>query len=79
MGHDRSAHLILLCGCVEAVLERDHIGVLHHLHDLQLPILEPLILQHLFNCHLRTATRTPLSAELLVQYHLMHTLNHTYV
>ncbi len=42
--HKVQEHLVLLCGGVKAVLELHHIAVVHHLHDLQLPVLEALIL-----------------------------------
>lgn len=42
--HQVEEDLILLCGGVEAVLELNHIAVVHHLHDLQLSVLEPLVL-----------------------------------
>mmetsp|Transcript_18038 Transcript_18038/g.54285 ORF Transcript_18038/g.54285 Transcript_18038/m.54285 type:complete len:207 (+) Transcript_18038:4028-4648(+) len=48
--HQVQIHLILLGG-VEAVLEVHHIGMRHELHNLQLPIFEPLVLQHLLNRH----------------------------
>lgn len=44
--------LILLCGGVEALLQLDDVGVIDHLHDLQLTVLEPLVLQHLFDGNL---------------------------
>ena len=37
---------------VETVLQLDDVGVIDHLHDLQLPVLEPLVLQDLFNGNL---------------------------
>lgn len=42
--HQVEENLILLGGGVEAVLQLDHIAMLHHLHDLQLSVLEPLVL-----------------------------------
>lgn len=37
----------------EAVLQRDHIRVLHDPYYLQLPIFEPLVLQHFLDRNLR--------------------------
>lgn len=51
--HQVKEDLILLCGGVEAVLQLHHIAVVHHLHDLQLPVLEALILKHLLDCNLQ--------------------------
>lgn len=51
-GGEGNGHLVLLGG-VEAVLQVHHVGVPHQLHDLQLPVLEPLVLQHLLDGHLR--------------------------
>ena len=50
--HQIQVHLILLRGGVKTVLQLHHVGVAHHLHDLQLPILEALVLQHLLDRHL---------------------------
>ena len=50
--HQVEEDLVLLCGGVEAVLELHHIAVVHHLHDLELSVLEALVLQHLLDCHL---------------------------
>ena len=56
-GQGRAApHLLLLCGAVETVLQGDYVGMTHHLHDLELPVLEALILQHLLNRHLHMPT-----------------------
>mmetsp|Transcript_23798 Transcript_23798/g.42325 ORF Transcript_23798/g.42325 Transcript_23798/m.42325 type:complete len:216 (+) Transcript_23798:1038-1685(+) len=49
--HQVQVHLLFFVCAVEAMLETHHVGVVHHLHDLQLPVLEPLILQHLFYRH----------------------------
>ena len=51
--HQVLPHLVLLRGHVEAVLQADHVGVGQHLHDLQLPVLVPLVLQYLLDCHLQ--------------------------
>ena len=51
--HQVEEDLVLLCGGVKAVLELHHIAVVHHLHDLQLSVLEALVLQHLLDCHLQ--------------------------
>mmetsp|Transcript_34320 Transcript_34320/g.87763 ORF Transcript_34320/g.87763 Transcript_34320/m.87763 type:complete len:236 (+) Transcript_34320:740-1447(+) len=49
--HQVEVHLLLLRGGVERVLQAHHVGVVHHLHDLELAVLEPLVLQHLLNRH----------------------------
>lgn len=49
-------YLILLCGGIEAVFQLHHIAVVHHLHDLQLPVFEAFILQNLLDCHLQAST-----------------------
>lgn len=46
------ADLVFLCGAVETVLEGHDVDMVHHLHDLQLPVLEALILQDLLYRHL---------------------------
>ena len=51
--HQVQVRLVLLRGRVETVLEADDVGVVHHLHDLQLPVLKPLILQRLLDGHLQ--------------------------
>ena len=38
---------------VEAVFELDNVRVIHHFHDLKLPVLEALVLKDLLNGHLR--------------------------
>ena len=53
--HQMQVHLVLLCGGVEAVTQPHHIRVAHHAHDLQLPVLEPLVLQHLLDGDLQRA------------------------
>jgi hypothetical protein len=45
--------LLLLRVRVKAVLELDNVRVVNHLHYLQLSVLEPLVLQHLLDCHLQ--------------------------
>ena len=50
--HQVLPDLVLLRGHVEAVLQAHHIGMAEHLHDLQLPVLVPLVLQHLLDGHL---------------------------
>ena len=55
--HQVQEDLVLLCGGVEAVLELHHVAVVHHLHDLQLPVLEALVLQHLLDRNLHATRR----------------------
>ena len=43
------------------MLELHDVGVPRHAHDLQLPVFEALVLQHLFDGHLRI--RAPCSVE----------------
>ena len=51
--HQILPHLILLRGHVEAMLQLDYIRVAQHLHDLQLSILVPFVLQDLLDCYLQ--------------------------
>mmetsp|Transcript_6086 Transcript_6086/g.17155 ORF Transcript_6086/g.17155 Transcript_6086/m.17155 type:complete len:342 (+) Transcript_6086:192-1217(+) len=41
----------LIPGCVEGMLQLHHIGVTQLLHDLQLAVLVPLVLEHLLDGH----------------------------
>lgn len=53
--HQVQVHLVaalpLVAVLVEVVLQRDDVGVSQRLHDLQLPVLEPLVLQYLLDRH----------------------------
>lgn len=50
--HQIEEDLVLLCCGVEAMLELNHVAVVHHFHDLQLSVLEPLVLKHLLDSDL---------------------------
>lgn len=60
--HQMEEGLILFCCGVEALLELDNVGVVDHLHDLQLAVFEPLVLQHLLDSHLCSRTCIIMSA-----------------
>ncbi len=51
--HEVEVRLVgLVARVVEVVVQRRHVDVVEHLHDLQLAVLEALVLQHLLDRHL---------------------------